>query len=234
MQAEVYEDYAPPSRPLRWYQVWWLVYTHPSAATFDRIITDPAASIRRALAWIFLTTVGLGAIQIIISWVIMPAFMRDIAGTVLLPSLILVPVNGVITMIVLAIAAGIWHILARIFGGRGWLATILGPYLVFPFLLIPVALVPPLATIVQFVAFVYPLVLIGLALKSVYRLSNRRAAAVVLTPVLVMGALWLCLFVTVFSQVGPIFQTLSATLQAMTPVEIPATASAGHLKEDYS
>lgn len=70
------QDDDTPAKPKRdqgerlaWHQVWALVLTNPSEATFDRILDDPQASTRRALGWIFAS--GFASVMIAVLFIVL-------------------------------------------------------------------------------------------------------------------------------------------------------------------
>lgn len=103
-----YEFYGP-QKP--WYQLWWRVWTRPSPKTFKDILNDPGAGAATGLIWAAASSITLTAVILLIGYI-----SGKQSGFVPLLALMTKPLRA---MFGLAIFAGLFHFLAKLFGGQG-------------------------------------------------------------------------------------------------------------------
>lgn len=97
----------------KWYEIWWYVLTHPSANTFREILREPGANATRGFIWVAVTSLISSIISSILGAVFSPTGFDPLTFAC---SFIFVPVAAIIG---LAVAAAIFHFVARLFGGTG-------------------------------------------------------------------------------------------------------------------
>lgn len=189
-----------PGSPMKWYQVWWHVWTHPGAEAFRTILRDPTANSSRGFVWIAVTSLITAVVYSLIY-----SSSRYFGDSVffLLCYIILTPLFAIIG---LAISAGIYRLIAGLFGGTGtWgelaycFAAITAPASI---LAIPVAFLTPLMIDVDTTGFtlgplcliqlislavgIYSIVLFVSAIDGVENIGTGKAVLAYFIPVIVV------------------------------------------------
>jgi hypothetical protein len=112
---------------LSWSEVWIRALTRPSVETYESFMRDPKASANRAYGWVFVSALVGTFITFLIGFVI-TSLGSDAAtdlspvgyfGSFTLLTLCCVPIIAVLSVIGLAISAGLTQLVARAFGGTG-------------------------------------------------------------------------------------------------------------------
>jgi hypothetical protein len=187
---------------LTWVEVWKLVLTEPTEASFETILADPQASANRAYTWIFITGLIGGVLNVGAQSIWGSAFRNLFSANNrvnLTPicGVICVPVGAALAVVFLIISVGLQHLVARAIGGKGIFDDLIYASAAFaaPLSLISSALgmIPLLGCLGIFLAF-YGLGLSVIAVKAVHRLDTGRAILAVLWWIPV-GALCCVLFV---------------------------------------
>ena len=186
---------------LSWYQVWLRATTRPSVATFEELVRDPDASPGRAYSWAFLTAL-IAVVFTALVYIVFPGaystFLPQARATGDLsidrPSLLfcLSPISAGIAVLLLIIAAGLTHWIARALGGTGSYAQLVYAFAAFVaplYLLISLLAMIPFIQCFTPLLTVYILVLTVIAVKAVYGFGWGKA---VLSPFLLPGILLLC------------------------------------------
>lgn len=108
--------YTPLPEPRKWYEIWWDVWRHPGANTFRAILQEPNATLSRAFIWVGVAGLIAGLISALSS-LISPLESETVSPYLYIGcTTILIPIMAVIG---LAISGGIYHLVARLFGGTG-------------------------------------------------------------------------------------------------------------------
>jgi hypothetical protein len=201
-----------PVEPRKWYEIWWAVWRHPGVDTFRSILLEPTAGSGRAALWVGATAFIAGLLSTIFSAIFTPE-SRTI-GSVLICTAIAAPISAVIGT---ALSAGIYHLVALAFGGKGkWeqlffcFAAIQAPetvfgllsYLFYPTLFAATTLESNLAVllpllclgILGFAVAIYSLVLFINAIDAVENVGTGKAIAIVLIPTILAIVVFVCLF----------------------------------------
>jgi photosystem II stability/assembly factor-like uncharacterized protein len=110
---------AQPTVARKWYGIWWDVWRHPGTATFLSILQEPNADAARGFKWIAVVSL----IEILPASLISILSRRNVASNTVLIYLtataciaILSPVFAILWMTILT---GIYHLIAKLFGGKG-------------------------------------------------------------------------------------------------------------------
>jgi hypothetical protein len=210
---------AQPRTDRRWYEIWWDVWRHPGTVTFRSILQEPAAKAERGFIWVAV----MAFIGSVISSLSSMIFLRNIAPTIIsgsVTSLICGAISApIVAVIGLAISAGIYHLIAKLFGGNGdWgqlaysFAAIQAPlYLLtffFSFLYSVVLgslLTQPTAALAQQLSTysiclalpslalsIYLLVLFVCAIQAVENIGTGRSVLTYFVPVIIVFVLMVC------------------------------------------
>ena len=120
-------------RPFIWYDVWVRALTQPDVYSYIALLRDPLASVRRALGWIFLSsiisliiTVGVLVLTNVDYWELLyQARLLSYVSTesfnltVGIITIILVPVMAALIVLGMMLQAAIYNFLAKFLGGSG-------------------------------------------------------------------------------------------------------------------
>ncbi len=209
---------AEPARSHAWYSLWWDVWTLPGRESFKTMLAEPNGGAIRSLVWMLvvglitgLFTAVLQSSQINPAEAALPAGVRSAVKSFgVLGGFICTPL---MSMIGLYIGAGIYHLVARIFHGRGsldqlafCLAAVQGPLLLnnslagLPLLLLrgssdnTLILLVYIFLVLWILAMsVYGLVLNIMAIQTAEGIGAGSAILTYFLPILVTFALSLCL-----------------------------------------
>jgi hypothetical protein len=175
-------------RMLTWLEVWQLVITTPTEESFETVLADPQASANRAYAWIFITGLIGGVMNIGAQSIWGSAFrnMFNINNNSIdlspMCGVICVPAGAALAVVFLIIMAGLQHLVARAIGGKGILDDMIYACAAFaaPLSLISAAMgMVPLVGCFSIFLGLYALGLNVIAVKAVHRLDTGRAIIVV-------------------------------------------------------
>ena len=185
---------------LTWEQVWIMAVLHPSPATFEKLIKDPAATPRRAYKWMFFTTMIIIAIALPLQYFLggnanlknLAAQSNYPASTWIVVWIVLIPVCGLLSILGLMIEAALLQWIAGWLGGSGYYEDLVYALAAFE---VPLGLaagvlgaIPFIGGIAQLVVF-YRLLLGLIAIKTVNQFSWGKAVWCVVLPALILFGL---------------------------------------------
>lgn len=175
---------------LSWHQAWSMAVFHPSAKTFEQISLDFGATFKKAFLWMWISNLFVPVIGVAISTILAlppgripwydlapyPVFclIQSVAAAIRVAILTLVEMMGI----------GVWHIVARLFQGKGTYAGLLNAMAAFIAPLTLMLMLIGLASELFAAPFliwlvipilVYMLVLYLIAIKTVYQFGWVRA-----------------------------------------------------------
>jgi len=214
---------AQTSTPRKWYEIWWAVLRHPGKETFQSILQEPNSDYSRGLIWIAVVTlitavvIGLASLPLIRT---LPGTSSDlivnssIFVVILGLEIILAPLFAVAGM---AVAAAIYHGIARLFGGLGqWgqlvfcLAAVSAPFallsaainlVTLPFTVwFPSDISPFVSCCVGPFALalgIYALVLQVIAIDAVENIGTWKSVATFFIPAVILVVLTICCSLTI-------------------------------------
>ena len=112
-------DVAPQVTNRKWYEIWWDVWRHPGTDVFRRLLQEPGADYNRGFKWVALMAVIFAVLNSLISG-IFPQRIASAASSGMITSLVCgVIVAPIVAVIAITIMAGIYHWIAKLFGGNG-------------------------------------------------------------------------------------------------------------------
>jgi hypothetical protein len=204
-----------PVSSRKWYELWRDVWTNPSVETFLSILKDRDHSATRGFIWIGVTSLILGLISALVSIPLLnrissqvPSFISS--GETLLTTLCTIIITPIITIIGMIILTGIYHLIAKLFGGRGnWsdlvfcMAAVTAPasiistvvsaiWSIFSQVRVLLFLVAILFGIIAITLLIYSIVLYILAIRATENVGTGGAIATVLIPIGVVFVLVFC------------------------------------------
>jgi hypothetical protein len=182
----------PPAETLSWWQVWLKALIHPTSASYQLIINNPGASLKRGLTWSFgaslivsLMLWGAGVMRYapLDSW----RFHRDdlTVDWVILFLVVGVPVVAALATLIFALVTGITNILAKLLRGKGSYDRLVYASSAFtaPLLLITAAIAfIPYFNLVGLLAGLYTVYLEIVSVRVVHNFGWGKAIAIVLIP----------------------------------------------------
>ena len=123
MTAEIIQ----PVQPRKWYEIWWDVWLHPGIAPYQTILNEPNHSMTRGFIWIAVTSFMVTLISSLFSALVMRNLVADaFVGTMFenyatytLSAICGVILSPIFAIIGVAISAGIYHWVAKLFHGKG-------------------------------------------------------------------------------------------------------------------
>jgi hypothetical protein len=227
---------AQTAEPRKWYEIWWAVLRHPGKETFRSILQEPNANATRGFIWVAVVTlitalvIGLASLPLIRT---LPGSSSDLIVNssifivILVFEIILAPLFAVAGM---AVAAAIYHGIARLFGGMGqWgqlvfcLAAISAPFallsaainlVMLPFTVwFPSDYSPLVSCCVGPFALalgIYALVLQVIAIDAVENIGTWKSVATFFIPVVIVVVLTICCSLTILV---PLFSSYLPNLQ---------------------
>ena len=208
---------------LSWKEVWISAITQPSTATYERILQDPKSSANRAYGWVFISSLAGGAIGILISN-IMPGESEIYPGFSHIASTLCLPVLAVISVIGLAISAGITQLVASALGGTGTYSKLVYAWAAY---LAPLGFISsviasiPLVNILGFPLVIYGMVLNVIAVKAVHQFGWGRAIAssvLILVGITVLVAVFVILVLVILGPaIGNVFSNIIQGLETPVP-----------------
>jgi hypothetical protein len=209
-----------PAEKLSWIKVWISVLTHPSVATFERILRDPQATAGRAYIWIFTSFIVGSLINILISDLI--GSMNTGYNTITCGPVI----QAVVAMLSLALVTWVIQTIAsRLFGGSGTYASMIYAIAAWA---TPIYLVSSVIGEIPYINYclaiplaIYGIVLGFIAVKAVNKIGWGQAAASYIGGlVLVIGivaVITLCVLITLGPAISNVFQNVIQNPSFTTP-----------------
>lgn len=196
-----------PTTSLSWSEVWVSALTQPSVATFEGFVQDPDATSKRAYTWVLVSALISYAISALVSMVRIAGAQGgpDASGT--LGILICgAPIAALLSVLGLAISAGITQAIASALGGTGTYSKLAYTFAAY---LAPLALISgvlssiPYLNLLSYPLAIYGIVLNVIAVKAVHQFSWGKAIAssvLILVAILVLVA---CMVIVVLALLGP-------------------------------
>jgi len=196
---------ATPAVSRKWYEIWQDVWLHPGVATFRSMLTDPSAGSSRGFTWVAVTELIVGVLGALLS---LAFFGSNASGGIiglLFCGIIAAPL---ISVVGLAISAGIYHGTARLFKGTGtWsqlvfcFAAVQAPYLIIGtlyndlrMLLLSSQALLLCSGLIGLVLVIYSFVLYVCAIDGVENFGTGKAVLTAVLPTVVILALVFCAF----------------------------------------
>jgi hypothetical protein len=199
----------------KWYEIWREVWLNPGVEAFGSILKDRDHSATRGFIWIGVTSLFLGLFSSIVSIPILQSMTSQFPTTVsisqtiitTLCTIILTPVFTIISMIILT---GIFHFIAKLFGGNGiWgdlvfcIAAVVAPssiisgvigiiWQIFSKVQVLFFLVAIIFGIIGVALAIYNIILYVLAVKAAENVGTGGAIATLLIPIGVVLVLGIC------------------------------------------
>ncbi|OGN88705.1 MAG: hypothetical protein A2Y88_13680 [Chloroflexi bacterium RBG_13_48_10] len=215
-----------PGKPRKWYEIWWDIFSHPGLAPFQSILNEPGHDITRGLIWVAVTSFIVTLVSFLFSALMIRNLMADYFGSMMfenyggytlyyLCSVILYPFFAILGI---AITAGIYHWIAKLFHGKGnWddlvfclsavtaPGTLVGGVIgIFSLLLFKTPVLIFLPTMVSLAFAIYIIVLNVNAIKAVEDIGTWEAIGTMFIPAFVVGVLVVCcsilILIPIFSQ----------------------------------
>lgn len=206
---------AQPVSSRKWYEIWRDVWMNPGVEAFRSILKERDHSATRGLIWIGITSLVLGLAGSIISIPVLssttsqfPSFLGTGESVITgVCTVILTPIFTIISMIILT---GIFHLIAKLFGGNGtWgdlvfcLAAVVAPASIISGVLGTVGglfsqvrvlffLIAILFGIIALALAIYNIVLYVLAIRASENVGIGGAIATLLIPIGVVLVLGFC------------------------------------------
>jgi hypothetical protein len=191
------ETNQPMPISLSWEQVWLQAVLHPSPATFENLLKDPAATPGRAYKWMFFATM----VIIVIAGPLLIFLDLDPQLTSLIKQnntpisiliivwVVLIPVGGLLSILGLMVEAGLFQWIAGRLGGTGSYARLVYTLAAFeaPLGIVTAVLgiIPYIGGIAQLLVF-YRLLLDVIAIKAVNQFGWGKAVWCVVLPGLIL------------------------------------------------
>lgn len=206
---------AQPVSSRKWYEIWRDVWMNPGVEAFRSILKERDHSATRGLIWVGITSLVLGLSGAIISIPVLssttsqfPSFLGT--GELVITSVCTVILTPIFTIISMMILTGIFHLIAKLFGGNGtWgdlvfcLAAVVAPASIISGVLGTVGglfsqvrvlfyLIAILFGIIALALAIYNIILYVLALKASENVGTGGAIATLLIPIGVVLVLGFC------------------------------------------
>ena len=123
--SQEWED-LPVSEPIEslpWREVWMQALTQPAVSTYERLLQDPQATVRRAYTWVAVAALIAYFIYLPLNLILTGTWQEGMLAE-LLGSLALCGICGAVVIPLLSvlgfvISAGFTHLVARALGGTG-------------------------------------------------------------------------------------------------------------------
>jgi hypothetical protein len=170
-----------------WSQTWKKVVSDPSKELFQAIMSDPQASLIRAITWVFLGGMGIATIFFILPILVLASLADRLGTMTAILFLVAGPLIGglLISLVFLGNVITI-HWLSRLTGGEGSfektayvLASIVTPFSLINIILL---LVPVLGWVLIYVMGVYQLIVTILAIQALYEFGWGQAILIGIIP----------------------------------------------------
>lgn len=225
---------AQPINPaLPWREIWIDAITKPSVQTYERFIQQPSISGNTGYTWIFISTLIGYVISLLGQWAwsglnptnsALSPFANNPTVFYLLLVVCGAPIGASLSVLGLAISAGISQWVARMLGGVGSHSELVYAQAAF---LAPLTLVIDILGIIPFVSclifplFIYMVVLNVISIKAVNRFGWGKAIAS--SVIIWVAALWLvAVFVIVIlallgPSIGHVFSNIIQEIGTPTP-----------------
>jgi hypothetical protein len=205
-----------PTKPRTWYQIWLDIWQHPGPVPFNSLLNEPDHRASRGFIWVAVASL----ITALFTGFTSASSLKDVApdfyGGVfyLLCLVIATPIFGVLGLI---ISTGIYHGIARLFGGQGtWTDLVIcssavaapaeliaGVISLITLLFVQIPVVMFLPWLISLAIGIYTIILYINALIAAERITTGRAVLIYFIPTIIVGLLALCIVVALI----PAFRT---------------------------
>ncbi len=186
-----------PARQEKWNDIWLEVWTHPGPQSFQSMFMQHDDNADRGLKWVAATAF----IATLVNLVTVLLFTDGSRIGSLLIAMIIAPLMA---MAGLAFSAGLYHLIAKIFGGKGTFgdliycfAIVQAPYYIISSLGSSMSVISStLSTLIQILTLflgIYVLVLNANAIQAVEKFGAWKTIAIMALPFVVFFILGLCL-----------------------------------------
>ncbi|MGB1288240.1 MAG: YIP1 family protein [Aggregatilineales bacterium] len=173
----------PTGHHYSWFQVWSVVLARPATDTFERVLADPAANSNRAVRWVFVSSFVLVLISLV-------TVLRQLNVPFNFNYILSALFSAILMTVVFVLVTVFMHGCARLAGGRGSIEHFQYAFAAFyiPLLFIQymVAQIAPQSAIFLTALGLYRLLLLGMALRAVYKFTWGKAILALALMVLVM------------------------------------------------
>ena len=223
-----------PVESLGWLDIWGYSISKPSVNTFRELLEDPKSA-RSPYLWVgmasllsYLISIGLQTLFGAPSFAALSSQFGDqlgpmgsMIGTASMMSLICcAPFIAFLGVLGFIISTGIYHLLAKLFGGTGTFkemafaaSTFYVPLSVISAVL---AALPVVGTFLVLPVSAYILVLYGVSINAVHSLGAGKATAVVLIPLVVVIVIGILLGVLMISTLAPMLEQMPGGVNPFT------------------
>jgi hypothetical protein len=241
MNESPYNSSPPPVTPepepvesLGWLDIWGYAISKPAVSTYRELLADPKSQ-RTPYLWVgmalllsYIIQVGLQALFGVSSFSSIASQMESqlgpfgsFLGTASLMSLICcAPFAAVLGVLGYIISCGVYHLLAKIFGGTGTFSQVAFAASTFyvPLTVIMAVLgsLPVAGPFLSIPVSIYMLVLFAIAINAVHGIGGWKSALVVIIPVAILIILIVILFAFVFTALAPVLQQMPGNIQPFT------------------
>jgi hypothetical protein len=187
----------PAGQLMTWQEIFKLVITQPSEHTFWTILSDPQASVQRAIKWLVSAAIISGAILMLS--VSIKAAVAPSGTTDDFPILELFMASGFTISVTIGFFfyTSFLHVVAKMLGGKGKLDETIYTFAAFYVPIWLIGSIPLLGAVLILPLFVYELYLTVLGIKSVHQFSWIRAIATVSMLFITLVGILLCWLICV-------------------------------------
>ncbi len=201
-------DFPQKQKGYTWSEAWTEAVLHPSERTYQQIISDPRASLGRAMMWVSGAMIFNLMVSVIYFLIAGPPNMDNYAqlsdqnqitinsGSVMIAVICCSPFIIGIALIILGVLASIMHVPALLMGGSGSFEKLIYALSAFyaPLLVIGVFFsfipIPVLTSLLSLVLLVYQVILAAIAIKVVHRFGWAEAIVSALAPMFLLFVLF--------------------------------------------
>ncbi len=223
-----------PAEPLGWLDIWGYAISKPSVATFQELLQDPKSQ-RSPYLWVgmalllsYLIQIGLQALFGVSSFSTLTSQFENqfgalgsFIGTASLMSLVCcAPFAALLGVLGFMISCGIYHLLAKMFGGMGSFSQVTFAastfYVPLTVILAVLGSLPVAGPFLVFPVSIYMLVLFGISINAVHGIGGGKATGVILIPLALMILLLGILFGVIFALLAPNLREIPGGIQPFT------------------
>jgi hypothetical protein len=121
------DELIQPVMPRKWYEIWWDIYSHPGVTPFRTALNEPGHDITRGFIWVAVTAFIMTLVSLLFSTLAMRNLMSDAFrgelfkeyGAYTVSYICAVILAPLFACIGIAISAAIYHLVAKLFHGKG-------------------------------------------------------------------------------------------------------------------
>lgn len=187
-------------RPFIWYEVWLKTLLEPNVAAYTALLQDPLANPWRAYWWIIMAGLITGLVSLF-NPSLKPALdeiektqgAENISTIIAIGMVVLIPVGAILSVLWLMLAAAIYNLIAKSFGGTGNFSRtvyLLGAYTA-PFSIVTgIISIIPWVSCLAILLWFYSFKLSATVIQAAHRLNGSRAFLVVLFPTIALIVLF--------------------------------------------